>query len=181
MKLASAVGTFYIRHILNYSEDRNIHEIRHIYCFFDNHRNKLLRSRLKDRQRNVTGSGRHIDVHIVYVIPYDIRPELLYGSRNHGTAPDDRSCLIFKEKIDRHHLYPGFRFKRQECISRGKDFTLCAESLRYRRTRYIRIENRSSVIASACEDGQHRRYDRLSYAALTAHDTDDMLHRACGI
>jgi hypothetical protein len=83
--------------IFNESENLYIHKLCHINSLFNDHRNKLLRTAnddnpikrkaLENGERYIARSGRHINEHIVHLIPNDLAPELLNSSCDYGTSP----------------------------------------------------------------------------------------------
>ena len=84
--LSSAVGAGDIAHIFSNAQNGDIHHTRHVDCLFDYHTHEILwccdddytveGNALEDSQRHVARSGGHIDEHIVYISPDDVRPEL---------------------------------------------------------------------------------------------------------
>ena len=102
--LLFAVGAYVIRHVLNESQNGDIHSLCHFERLAHYHFHKLLRrshddyavyrKRLEHRKRYVARSGGHIHEHIVHVAPYYVGPELLYRARDYRAAPYDGIGLV---------------------------------------------------------------------------------------
>ena len=83
--LLAAVRAGVVGHVLNDAEHGHVHHVGHVDSLVDDHADKLLRRRdddharhgqgLEHRQRHVARSGRHIDEHIVHILPLDVGPE----------------------------------------------------------------------------------------------------------
>lgn len=103
-----------VAHVLHNAHNRDVHQFRHLAGFFYNHRNQVLRGgdnddavyrqRLKDGQRNIAGSRRHVDEHIVHSAPDNIAPELFDGAGDDRASPDDRVVGVLQQEVDRHDL-----------------------------------------------------------------------------
>ena len=117
LRAFSAVGTLIVGHILNDANNGDVHEGRHVDSLLHYHRNEILRSGydndavdgqgLEHGQRHISGSRRHINKHIVDIVPDHIGPELLYGACYDRTTPDNGIGIVFKQEIDAHKLDPG--------------------------------------------------------------------------
>ena len=104
--LAAAVGAFKVTHVLHDTKDGNIHGSGHFHRLFHNHGNQFLGAGHDDdavqldglhhRQRNITGSRRHIDEHIVNVVPDEVMPELLDHAADDGSTPNNRVGIVIQ-------------------------------------------------------------------------------------
>ena len=105
----AAVRADGVAHVLDDSEDGDLHEFRHVHGFADDHGDEFLRrgddddavngQGLEDCQGNVAGSRRHVHEHAVDVAPDDVGPELFYDAGYDWPAPDDRVGLPFHQEI----------------------------------------------------------------------------------
>ena len=112
--LLAAVGALEIAHVLDYAEHGDVHELCHVDGLCNDHGNKLLGrgddndavngQRLENRQRNVACSGRHIDKHVVNIVPQHVAPELSNNAGDNGTAPNDGVGLVVENKVNGHDL-----------------------------------------------------------------------------
>ena len=78
--------------------------------------------RLEYRKAEHLRFRRHINEHIVNIIPDNICPELLNSARNYRTAPDHRICFIFKQEVYRHDPGAELTFCRVERLIIGYCF-----------------------------------------------------------
>ena len=102
----ATVRTFHVTHIFDDTNDRNIHHLCHFDSFSYDHRYQFLwggynddavnRDGLEYSQRNITGSRRHIDKHIIDIFPHYILPKLFHRAGNDRTTPNNRICSIFQ-------------------------------------------------------------------------------------
>ena len=151
--LLSAVRTFEVAHILNKTEDRNIHFLRHVDRLLNDHGDKLLRGgndddsidrkRLKYSKRHIAGSRRHIYEHIVDILPECLTPELFHCTCDHRTTPDHRICLILQKHIGGDHLNTsgGSRRDKELSIRSHCHAIMNPKGSRDRRTCDIRIKD----------------------------------------
>lgn len=89
----------------------------------------------------VARAGRHIDEQEVYVLPYNVRPELLDGLRDDRTAVDDRVILVRQDQIDRDHLYAAFAACRDDALLAALELVVHAEGLGDGRTGNVGIQH----------------------------------------
>ena len=151
----AAVRTDIIRKILYDPDDRNVHQLRHFDCLFDNHGYQLLRrghddqtvqrQRLEYRQRDVTSTRRHVHIHHIDVTPDHIVPELVDDPGQHRTAPDNRIGRVLQKRVDGNHLDACFGNHRCDLFIRTGRLAPDAERLRDRRPGNIRIQNRDLI------------------------------------
>ena len=178
----AAVGTAQVAHVFHKAEHGNMHQLRHADRLLDDHGDKLLRGgddddavygeRLEYRQRHIARSGRQIDKHPVDLAPNDIRPELLDGARDDGTAPHDRVGLLGQQQIDAHNLDAGFGESRENAVVICGTVAVQPEYLGNGRAGDIGIQNGDFFAAAAHCDCEQRGDKRFSDAALAADDTD---------
>ena len=186
VNLLAAVRAYQVAHILYDTDDRNIHQLCHLASLLDNHRNQILRrghdddavhrNRLENSQRNIACARRHIDEHIVHLSPDYIAPELLNGSCNDRSSPDDRVVGVFQQQVNRHDL-GALRGQARVDAQLG---SLCASSdpkhLRDRWTGDVRIQNGGRKSSALHHNCQRRGDHRLANAAFAADDTDDLFN-----
>ena len=183
--MLAAVRTYYIAVVFDDAQNRDVHHFSHLNCLGDNHGYQLLRrghdddavdrQRLKDRQRNVTGSWRHIDEHKVNILPDDIGPELLNSTGDNRTSPDNRIRSVFHQQIDGANVNAGLGSHR---VNAFLCCTQCAgqtKALRDRRAGDIGIQNAAVCALTLHSNGEQRSDHALAYAALAADNADDFL------
>lgn len=178
----TAIGADDVAHVFDESEYGHGHHGRHVYGFFDDHRNEFLRrsdndntverDRLEHGKRNVSRSRGHIDEHKVHVAPDDVRPELFNHTRDHRTAPDDGIGLVLHEQIKRHD-FSAFRAdgrQNPEIVAFG--FCLDSEHFGNRRTGDVRVEHGGFIAEPFGNDRAESSHHRLAHAAFSGHDAD---------
>ena len=163
--LFAAVRAGEIAHILDEAENRHIHQSSHLDRLFHDHRDQILRTGhnddpvyrqgLKNGQRDISGSRRHIDEHIVHITPDNIRPELGHGPGNHRAAPDDGIGLVLEQQVDRHDLDTGAGLNRQDPQLIADRTGLEAEHLGNGRAGDIGVQHGDVMPAAAHLDRQH--------------------------
>ena len=177
--LLSAVRTFQITHVFNQSQNRNIHLLRHVDRFCHDHRNQLLRGShndntcqrqgLKYSQRHIAGSRRHIDKHIINVLPECLAPELLNHAAHNRSTPNYRIRLMLQNQVRRKNLYPRRSRARQHQLIRCHTYhAVNAKCLRDRRSCNIGIENANAVVSRThltCHQGCHQGFSDAALAA----------------
>ena len=109
-----AVRAYEIGHVLDQAKHRNLHRLCHIHRFCHDHAHQLLRrsdhddaidrQRLKDCERNIARSWRHVNEQIIDITPHHITPKLLDHPSDHRATPNDRIGIVFKQQIGRHDL-----------------------------------------------------------------------------
>ena len=82
--LLAAVGTGEVAHVLNQTDDGDVHHLRHLHGLLDDHADQILRrgdddhavdgQGLEHVQCHVARSRRHVDEHIVDIVPAGRRP-----------------------------------------------------------------------------------------------------------
>ena len=185
----SAIRADDVAVVLDKTKHLDVHQARHIHRLLNDHRNQLLRAAdnddsvkrkaLENGKRNVSGSGRHIDEHIVHLVPDHVRPELLYRTRDNGAAPDHGLCLIIHEQVKAHNLYTrlGLRGEHTEVAALNAP-GLKTECLGNRGTRNIRVEYGSLITAPLHGNRQHRGDEGLSNASLSADNANNLFYVA---
>jgi hypothetical protein len=187
----SAIGANCIAHVLNKTENRNVHHIRHISRLADDHGNELLGARydhdtvkrkaLENGERYVTGAGRAVNKKNVNVAPNSILPELLYGTRDNRTSPDNGSGFLFKKKVYGHHFDTLLCGGREHSVLASGYLTLDSKSLGNGRTGDIGIKYAYAVALALKKNGEHTGNKRFTNAALAADNTDYVLDITLGI
>ena len=188
LDLSIAAGAFDIAHVLNQTENPDVHHIRHFCRFFDNHGNQFLRTgnnhdsvkrqRLENRQGNISGSGRAVYKKIINIVPDGFRPELLDCAGDDRTAPDYGVIFIRQHQIDRHDVNSGCGGRRNQTGFVPFYVLFHSERLRNGGAGDVGVQN-ADLVSFACHQyGKHTCDKRFSDAALSADDTDHMTDRA---
>ena len=177
----AAVGAPEITHILNETENGNIHHLCHIHSLLNNHTDQILRrghdddaldgKRLENGEGNIAGSGRHIYEHIVNFAPVYIGPELLDNTRDNGTAPDNGCGVILQKKVDGHNLDAVGAYLGLDALLACLGAILVeTEHLGNGGTGYISVQNGGVEAAAAHLAGHKSGYKALANAALTGYN-----------
>ena len=184
--LLAAVRAGVVGHVLNDAEHGHVHHVGHVDGLVDDHADKLLRRRdddharhgqgLEHRQRHVARSGRHVDEHIVHILPLDVGPELGHGARDDRAAPDDGVGLVREQEVDGHDLDAGAGAVGIQEILAAHGAAVDAERLRDRRAGNIGIEHGSLMAAALHLAGEQARHEALADAALAGDDRDDLVN-----
>ena len=141
-----------------------------------NNHNTINGQALEHGQRHVTGSGRHIDKHIVHIFPNHIGPELLYRAGNDGTTPDHRIRAVIQQQIDGHNLDAGTSHGRIQAFLRSTLALADAKGSGCGRTGNIRIQNANPLALLGHSNGQHGSHSRLANAALTGYNSNHLFN-----
>ena len=184
--LLAAIRAGVVGHILNDAEHGHVHHVGHVDGLVDDHADKLLRRRdddharhrqgLEHRQRHVARSGRHVDEHIVHILPLDVGPELGHGARDDRAAPDDGVGLVREQEVDGHDLDAGAGAVGIQEIFAAHGAAVDAERLRDRGAGDIGIEHGSLMAAALHLAGEQARHEALADAALAGDDRDDLVN-----
>ena len=140
--------------------------------------NAVLRFVLPLYLLDVTGSRRHIDDHVVDILPNNVSPELFYRAGDHRTSPDDRIIGILQKKVDGHGLDAGLTLDREDLGICANGMLCDAECLWNGWTGHIGIHNGCAMSLSLQVDGKHGRDHGLSDTALTADNADYLVDPA---
>ena len=167
-----------------------MHHVGHVDGLVHDHADELLRRRdddharhrqgLEHRQRHIARSGRHIDEHIVHVVPLDVGPELGHGTGDDRAAPDDGVGLVREQEVDGHDLDAGAGAVGIQEVLAAHGAAVDAEGLRDRGARDIGIEHGRLMAAALHLAGEQARHEALADAALTGHDRDDFIDAGTG-
>ena len=182
--MLAAVRALQIAVVLDDAEHRNVHHLGHLDCLADDHGDQILRrgddddavyrQGLEYGQRYVARAGRHVDEQEVYVLPYNVRPELLDGLRDDRTAVDDRVILVRQDQIDRDHLHAAFAACRDDALLAALELVVHAEGLGDGRTGNVGIQHAAGVALARHADRHHRSQQALAYAALAGNNADHL-------
>ena len=182
--LSAAVRAAEVAVVLHQTQHRHLHHIGHAHGLADDHGNQLLRrgdddhavdgQGLKHRQRHIARSGRHIDEHIVHVLPDDVRPELLDRARDDRPAPQHGVAGVVQQQVDGHDLDAGLADGRMQAAFLRPRTLLHAEGLRDGRAGDVRVQDRGPQAAALHLSSQHGRDRALADAALAGHDGNDL-------
>ena len=189
--LLTAVRADEVGHVLDETDDRHTHLIRHVYSLRHDHGNKVLRrgddddtvdrEGLENSQRNIAGSWWHVDEHVVDVLPLNLRPELLDGLCDEGTTPDDRVGLVLEQEVrgDDFDTVGTSVWNHELAIWGDADAVIRqTEGLRDGRTGDIGIEDRSLEAGLVGATGEEGGDGGLADTALTGNDADHLLNAA---
>ena len=184
----AAVGAHKVAHVLHHAEHGHVHHLSHFDSLFYDHAHQLLRrgdddnaverDALKNRQRNIAGSGRHIHKHIVNIVPQHVAPKLLDGAGDHRRTPNDGVGLIFEQQVDGHHLNAGFGAHRQNAQLVADSLFGDAKGLGDRGTRDVGVQNRGVLAAAVRRDSQHGGDEAFADAALARNHADHVANGA---
>ena len=128
---------------------------------------------LEDRQRDVAGSRRHVDEEHVFVVPDDVRPELLDRAGDDRAAPDDGIRLVFQKQVEADDADARPALGGDDAVVRAHQLGMDIEGLGDGRPGDIGVEYGGFIAAAAGADRQQRRDQRFAHAALAADDADD--------
>ena len=184
--LRAAVRAAEIAVVFHKTEHRHLHHVGHAYRFPHNHGHQLLRrgddnhavyrQGLEYRQRNVPRSGRHIDKHIIDVLPDHIRPELLHRARDDRAAPEHRVAGIVQQEVNGHNLNTRSAHGRMQARLLRPGTFLHTEGFGDGGPSDIRVQNCRAHSAALHRGGQHGRDGTLADAALSGHNGNDLLY-----
>ena len=136
---------------------------------------------LEHGQRHIAGSGRHIHEQIVHIFPHNVRPELLDGTGDDGTAPHHRGCGVIQQQVDGHDLDAAPAQGRIQAIF-GCTLALGnAEGSGCGGAGNIGIQNTDPLALPGHGDSQHGGNGGLADAALAGHNGDNLLNGCMGI
>ena len=188
--LLAAVRAGVVGHVLDDAEHGHVHHVGHVDGLVDDHADELLRGRdddharhgqgLEHRQRHIARSGRHVDEHIVHVVPLHVGPELGHGAGDDRAAPDDGVGLVRKQEVDGHDLDAGAGTVGIQEVLAAHGAAVDAESLRDRRAGDVGIEHSGLMAAALHLAGEQARHEALADAALAGHDRDDLIDAGTG-
>ena len=167
-----------------------MHHVGHVDGLIDDHADELLRGRdddharhgqgLEHRQRHVARSGRHVDEHIVHVVPLDVGPELGHGAGDDRATPDDGVGLVREQEVDGHDLDAGAGAVGIQEVLAAHGAAVDAEGLRDGRAGDVGIEHGRLMAAALHLAGEQTRHEALANAALAGHDCDDLIDAGAG-
>ncbi len=187
----AAIGTKEITEIFNHTKDRDVHHLRHPNGLCNDHTDQILGrgdhnnsvygKRLEYRQRNITGSWRHIHEQIIQFTPADIRPELLDHAGNYRATPQNRICFVFRQEIQAHNGNSGAGHSRQNSVFASNRPFVDSKCLGDGWTGNIRVQNTNAIAHARHSYSQLAGYHAFSNAALAADNANDMANNGVGI
>lgn len=122
----------------------------------------------------VARAGRHIDKQEVYVVPDNVRPELLDGLRDDRAAVDDRIVFVGQDEVNGNHLNAALAARRDNALLAAFELAVYAEGLGDRRTGNVGIQHAAGVALARHADRHHRGQQALAYAALAGNNADHL-------
>ena len=181
----ATIRAFHPAHVLHDAQHRHIHGIGHVVRLADNQRNQVLgrgddddaidRNGLEHGQRNIAGSGWHVEKEKVEVSPQYICPKLLDRVGDDGATPDDWRIFLFQKQVDGHDPNIVVRSLRENTKLVARGFFMNAEHFWDGRSRDIRIQHTHLVAQPTHRHREHRSDQRFADATFSADHTDDLL------
>ncbi len=122
------------------------------------------RQQLAERDRDVSGPGRHVDDEHVELAPVHVREKLLERAMQHRPAPHHR-LVVVEEEADRHQLHVVLH-RRHDHLVHGDRLLVDAEQVRDRVSVDVGVEDPDAQPVARERRREVRRDRRLADAAL---------------
>ena len=180
--MPAAVRADRIAHVLHNAENGHVHHFGHLDGLSHDHAHQLLRAGhdddavhrqgLKNGQRHIAGSRRHVHKHEVHILPQDLLPELLDSPGNDRATPYHGGLLILQQQVDGHQLDAGAALHRVDGVFGAGGRAMDAEQLGDGRAGDVGIQHGGLVTHTAHRNGQHGAGHAFADAALAGYNAD---------